>query len=136
MQGPVDVEDERHPPHHPVGIRPPIEKADTGGVLRQLRQGRQSPGRRGQEVGRVVAGGDETRLGGAGPARRIRDEAAEDDGRALYRMRERVVRRLSSRRGVVGAVFLREQEIEGDRRNPGVLSLSTSTAIFSRGHGH
>jgi len=93
-------------------------------MLRQLGQGRQSAWRGSQEFRRVVARCNETRLGGArGPVRRIRDEAAKDDRRAVDRARKLIVRGLSGLRAGVGAVLLREQEVECDRGRPRVFEL-------------
>ena len=121
-QAPIDIEDERHPPHDPVGVRPPVEEADAGGVLRQCGQRRERAGRRRQKLRRIVAGGDEARLRGiCGAVRRVGDEAAQDDRRAVDSARKGVIRGLAGRRAGVGAVLFGEQEVECDRRSPGAL---------------
>ena len=122
MQRPVHAEDERHSAHDPVGVRPPIDEADAGCVLRQLGQGSQSPRRGGQEFRRVVAGGDETCLGGAaGPNGRVGDEATKDDRRAVDRAREHIVRGLAGRRVGVGAILSENRKSNTIAAAPGVL---------------
>jgi hypothetical protein len=87
-------------------------------------RGAKGPRRGSQEFRRVVARRNETRLGGAGgPVGRIRDEAAEHNGRAVDRARKLIIRGLSGLRGGVGAVLLREQEVERDRGRAGVFEL-------------
>ena len=122
VKGAVHVEDERHAPHDPVGVRAPIEEADAGGVLREFRERREGPGRRRQELRCVVACSDESRFDrAAGAVGRVGDEAPKDDWRAVDRPGEGAVGRLGGRRAGVGAVLLRKQEIEGDRRSPGAF---------------
>ena len=62
MEGAVHVENERHAPHDPVGVRAPVEEADARRVLGELGQRRERARRGRQELRRVVAGGDESRL--------------------------------------------------------------------------
>ena len=93
LQGAVHIEDQRHPPHDPVVVRPPVEETDARRMLGELGHRRQKsrPGR--HELCRVVAGGDESRLGrSARPIRRVGDEAAQDNRRVVHRPRKGAVR--------------------------------------------
>ena len=122
VQGAIHIEDERHPSHDPVGVRPPIEEAHSGRMLRELGHRRQKPRPRRQELCRVVAGGDESRLdGAAGAIRQLGDEAPEDDGRVIHRPRKGCIGSVVGRGRGVGAVLFREQEIEHNRRGPGAF---------------
>ena len=99
-----------------------LRKPTPAACWANSRQRRERARRRGQKLRRIVAGGDETRLGGiCGAVRRFGDPAAQDDRHGFDRARKGVVRGLAGRRVCVGAVLFREQEIEHNSRGPGAF---------------
>ena len=123
LQGAVHIEDERHPSHDPVGVRPPVEEADASRMLRQLGQRRRE--------GPAMASGTSA---ASSPA--VTNPALAEPLAPLGSSETKLPRttapssidRAKTASGVlsgwgrgVAAVLFREQEIECDRRDPGAF---------------
>ena len=129
----VDDDQQRHAAHHPVGVRLPVDEADSRGALGENCQ-RPERAVEMRQVGLgVLADEGEAALGGDGAGELgLGDELAQNDGSTDERTGESRVA-FAARRAVrfgagrrrrgrnVGrrAIRLRKQHVEADRRNLG-----------------